>query len=81
MSSHIHLFCKATDGFILSDVIRDFKKLTSNKINQTIINEPEYRREWMLDYFANACENLKENNNLTFGKIAIMQNIFMAIRS
>ena len=31
MSSHIHLLCKATDGFILSDVIRDFKKFTLKK--------------------------------------------------
>ena len=37
MSSHIHLFCKATDGFILSDVMRDFKKFTSKKILQTIL--------------------------------------------
>jgi REP element-mobilizing transposase RayT len=35
MSSHIHLFCKATNGFILSDVLRDFKKFTSKKIIQT----------------------------------------------
>ena len=32
MSSHLHLFCKATNGFILSDVIRDFKKFTSKKL-------------------------------------------------
>ncbi len=41
MSSHVHLLCKATDDFILSDVIRDFKKFTSKKIIQTITNEPE----------------------------------------
>ena len=35
MSSHIHIFCKATNGFILSDVLRDFKKFTSKKIIQT----------------------------------------------
>ena len=51
MNSHIHLFCKATNGFILSDVIRDFKKFTSKKIIQTIIDEPESRREWLLAYF------------------------------
>jgi REP element-mobilizing transposase RayT len=44
MSNHLHLFCKATNGFILSDVIRDFKKYTSKKIIQTIIDEPESRR-------------------------------------
>ncbi|WP_317168391.1 transposase [Flavobacterium inviolabile] len=31
MSSHIHMLCKVTDGFTLSDVIRDFKKFTSKK--------------------------------------------------
>ena len=61
MGSHIHLMCKATDGFILSDVIRDFKKFTSKKIIKTSIDEPESRREWMLDYFQKACEHLKRN--------------------
>lgn len=59
MSSHLHLFCKATGGFILSDVIRDFKKFTSKRIIQTIIEEPESRREWMLNYFSQACTHLK----------------------
>lgn len=59
MSSHIHLLCKATNGYILSDVIRDFKKFTSKNIIKTIINEPESRREWMLDYFQKACQHLK----------------------
>jgi hypothetical protein len=32
MHSHLHLLCKATNGFILSDVMRDFKKYTSKKL-------------------------------------------------
>ena len=63
MGSHLHLLCKATDGFILYDVIRDFKKFTSKKIVQTIIEEPESRREWMLAYFQKACEHLKREQN------------------
>ena len=59
MPSHIHLLCKGINGFILSDIMRDFKKFTSKKILQTILNEPESRREWMLDYFKNSCEHLK----------------------
>lgn len=59
MSSHIHLFCKATNGFILFDVIRDFKKFTSKKNIKTIIEEPESRRKWLLDYFQKACQHLK----------------------
>jgi REP element-mobilizing transposase RayT len=61
MSSHLHILCKATEGFILSDVIRDFKKFTSKKIVQTINDEPESRREWLLAYFQKACEHLKRN--------------------
>ncbi|MBC7525482.1 MAG: transposase, partial [Flavobacterium sp.] len=63
MSSHVHLLCKATNGFILSDVIRDFKKFTSKKILQSCIEEPESRREWMLNYFQKACEHLKREQN------------------
>ncbi|HMK06157.1 MAG TPA: transposase [Flavobacterium sp.] len=59
MTSHIHLLCKATEGFILSDVIRDFKKFTSKQIIKTIMDFPESRSEWMLDYFSKACEHLK----------------------
>jgi REP element-mobilizing transposase RayT len=59
MSSHIHLLCKATNNFILSDVMRDFKKFTSKKIIQIINDEPESRREWMLDYFKKSSEHLK----------------------
>ncbi|RTY94996.1 transposase [Flavobacterium sp. GT3R68] len=63
MSSHIHLLCKSTDGFTLSDVIRDLKKFTSKKIIQLIIDEPESRREWMLEYFKKACEHLKREQH------------------
>ena len=61
MSSHIHLLCKGTDAFILSDIIRDFKKFTSKKIIRTIIEEPESRREWLLNSFEKACAHLKRN--------------------
>ncbi|MFK7033477.1 REP-associated tyrosine transposase [Flavobacterium oreochromis] len=61
MTNHIHLLCKATNGFVLSDVMRDFKKFTSKKIIQTIIEETESRREWMLEYFKKSCDHLKKN--------------------
>jgi REP element-mobilizing transposase RayT len=63
MSSHILVLCKATNGFILSDVMRDFKKFTSKKIIEIINYEPESRREWMLDYFKKASEHLKKEQN------------------
>jgi len=59
MSSHIHLLCKATNGFILSDIMHDFKKYTSKKIIDAVINEPESRRDWLLDYFKKSCNHLK----------------------
>ncbi len=61
MSSHIHLLCKATEGYLLSNIMRDFKKFTSKKIIETIINHPESRREWMLYYFKESCNHLKRN--------------------
>lgn len=45
MSSHLHLLCKGTNGFILSDIMRDFKKFTSKEIIRIIQDEPESRRE------------------------------------
>jgi REP element-mobilizing transposase RayT len=61
MSSHIHLLCKVDDDGLLSNVIRDFKTFTSKKIIETIVEHPESRREWLLDYFKKSCEHLKRN--------------------
>jgi len=38
MPGHIHLLCKAKESFLLSNIMRDFKKYTSKKIIETIIN-------------------------------------------
>ena len=61
MTSHVHLLCRAREGFALSDIIRDFKKYTSKKIIHIIQEYPESRREWMLDSFKQACKSLKRN--------------------
>lgn len=45
----------------MSDIIRDFIKYTSKKIIKAIINEPESRREWLLNHFKEACVHLKRN--------------------
>ena len=63
MSSHIHLLCKASEDDLLANIVRDFKTYTSKKIIETIIEYPESRREWMLDYFKKACEHLKRQQN------------------
>ena len=61
MTSHLHMLCKAQEGYILADIIRDFKKFTSRRIVKNIVEYPESRREWMLNAFKQACESLKRN--------------------
>ena len=59
MPSHIHLICSADKVKKLSDIMRDFKTFTSKQIIDNIINEPESRREWLLELFRKACEHLQ----------------------
>jgi REP element-mobilizing transposase RayT len=51
MSNHIHMINTAFNKD-LSDILRDFKKFTSQQIIKAIINNPkESRKEWMLQLF------------------------------
>ena len=52
MSNHIHLMVRAKEGFVLSHIIRDFKKFTSKQISAKIIEIAESRRDWLLNKFA-----------------------------
>ncbi len=61
MSNHVPLIISADIGFKLSDIVRDIKKFTSNKIIDAIANNThESRKDWMLKMFATAG---KENNS------------------
>ena len=67
MSSHLHLIAKSiSKQNSLSDILRDLKKFTSKAIVQSIINEPESRREWLLEYFKKAGEDLKNVKDYKF---------------
>lgn len=66
MSNHLHLIAKAEKDIVLSDIIRDFKKYTAKKIIQQIIDEPESRRKWMLEYFKKTGESMKRIKNYKF---------------
>jgi len=57
MSNHLHLIAGAKEGFLLSDIIRDFKRHTSKLITKTIETENESRKEWMLNRFEFAGKN------------------------
>ncbi|WP_281229059.1 REP-associated tyrosine transposase [Flavobacterium aquiphilum] len=62
MSNHVHLVVQSSEGK-LSDLLRDFKKFTANTILRKIQNEPESRREWMLERFKLATESHSRNKN------------------
>ena len=51
MSNHLHLIAQAKENTNLSDILRDFKKYTSKKIIKAMLENPESRREWMVDRF------------------------------
>ena len=53
MSNHVHLLIRSNKEN-LSDIIRDFKKITSGKIVKAIAsNEKESRKSWLLWLFKN----------------------------
>ena len=51
MTSHLHLVAEARDGYRMSDILRDFKKHTANKIIEMIKDIPESRRAFLLSQF------------------------------
>ncbi len=53
MSNHVHLVASA-ENKNLSDVIGRLKSHTCKKLIESICNESESRREWMLDLFTEA---------------------------
>lgn len=61
MPSHLHMLCRANEGYELSNIVRDLKKYTSRKIIHQIKTQPESRREWLLELFSKACEHLKRD--------------------
>jgi REP element-mobilizing transposase RayT len=66
MSNHIHMLVNTDEPFLLKDTIRDFKKFTSKKIISQIQNEPESRREWMLEQFSQAALKSEKHKSYKF---------------
>lgn len=67
MSNHLHLIVSTNSPVALSDVLRDFKKFTSNQITKAISeNERESRKNWMLWIFRKAGERNKRNEKYQF---------------
>jgi REP element-mobilizing transposase RayT len=52
MTSHVHLVFRSAGEYKPEDVLGDFKRFTSRKIIQAIIeNTKESRKEWLLEQF------------------------------
>ena len=50
MSNHIHIIANSPDGE-LSNTMCDFKKITAKNIIESITNDNESRKEWILNRF------------------------------
>jgi len=60
------MIIQAKEGFNLSDILCDFKTYTSKTIIKQIIEEPESRREWMLESFKKAAALHPKSNEYKF---------------
>lgn len=58
MPSHLHMIISSKEGD-LSGIMRDFKKHTSKEITKTINEINESRRDWLLNAFGKAGNDLK----------------------
>ena len=67
MSNHVHLIAKAREGFLLQDILGNFKKFTSKKMIETISNnQQESRRDWLLEIFKTAGKQNSNNTHFQF---------------
>ena len=48
MTNHVHLIIRAQEGYLLQDIIRDFKKFTSKALIKAIRENPQESRKEML---------------------------------
>jgi REP element-mobilizing transposase RayT len=65
MSNHIHLLLQSKSDN-LSEILRDFKSYTSKKLIESVENDTESRREWMLFMFKRAAIKHKRNTEYQF---------------
>lgn len=63
MTNHLHLLVRAREGYVLTHILRDFKKFTSKKLSEKILEIGESRREWMLDRFHFLARKTKRAEN------------------
>lgn len=67
MSNHLHLIFRSIKGQKPELLLGDFKRFTSKKIVQTIIENPlESRKDWMLNMFSEAGQRSSNVMNYQF---------------
>lgn len=66
MTNHIHLICKAKEGFELSDILRDFKRHTAKYILIKLESPQESRRVCILEILHKAGEINQKNKTYQF---------------
>ncbi len=67
MPNHLHAILSAKDGYILSDILRDFKKFTAGKILKELEKSNiESRKSWMLWLFKSAGAQNSRNETYQF---------------
>jgi len=60
------MIARSEGDYRLWEILRDFKKFTSRKILNQIIEDPESRREWMLRHFEYSGKHKKRISNFKF---------------
>ena len=63
VSNHLHLIISRNGTSSLSDIVRDFKKFTASQIINSIQEEPESRRNWLLWIFSSAGKRNPNNTS------------------
>ena len=63
MTSHLHILANTVEHFQLDNVVHNFKIFTPKGLIDQIANEPESRREWLLERFKFAAEIHSKNKD------------------
>jgi len=67
MTNHIHLIFRSINGIRPELLLGDFKRFTSKKIVEAIMNNPaEKRSAWLLEQFKEAADNSSNVKNFQF---------------
>lgn len=67
MTNHFHMIARAKEGFKLSHIMRDMKKITSRRIINAIIENPqESRKKWLEYMFAKFGKYNSNNKHYQF---------------